>query len=563
MTEQELKQYLRNNYPKEDDSCDWKEMKNLKNSFAGDEGDDVISYVSAIANMEGGTLVIGVQDKTLEVIGTDLTKLFFNGSQATPESAAFKLTEHCPNLSSEGLFIEEFITDDTHKTVWVIHIPKHLPRRPVYAHKKAWQRVKDSLVQMRAERLESILSESMSIEDDWSAMVIPDATIEDLDPQAVLKARENYADKHPHLADEMKEWSDIQFLNNAKVSRNGKITNTAIILLGKPQSEVLISPAVSKIRWILKNAQGEERDYEICSCPMILSVDRIYDKVRNLTYRMINPALNTQYPDEMKTYEPYVIHEALNNAIAHQIYAKGGMINIVEFDDRLVFTNLGTFLPGNIRKVLESDAPQENYHNKFLVSAMVELKMVDTIGSGIRRMFGYQRKRLFPMPDYDFSDGRVKLTIYGKVLDDNYANMLAHNSSLSLTDIEMLNRVQLGKPLTDDEVSYLRKKKLVEGRKNALIVSKEIAQLTGQQVEYSKHKGLEDKKCEALLLTALEDHGSLSYQDIKELLWNVLPDLLDESQKTNKIRNILKKLKTRGLVKNETRGNNSMWFFVR
>ena len=563
MTEIELQQYLCTNYPKEDETCDWKEMKNLKNSFAAQEGDDVISYVSAIANMEGGHLVIGVQDKTLEIIGTDLSKLMFNGSQATPESATFKLTEHCTNLSSEGLFIEEFVTDDTHKTVWVIHIPKHLPRRPVYAHKKAWQRVKDSLVHMRTERLETILNESLAVEDDWSAMIIPEATIENLDPKAIEVARENYADKHPKLKEEMKTWSDIQFLNNAKVTRNGQITNTAIILLGKPQSEVLISPAVSKIRWILKNNQNEERDYEICSCPMILTVEHIYKKVRNLTYRMINPALETQYPDEMETYEPYVIHEALNNAIAHQIYAKGGMINIVEFDDRLVFTNLGSFIPGNVRKVLESDAPQENYHNKFLAAAMVELEMVDTIGSGIRRMFGYQRKRLFPMPDYDFSDGRVKLTIYGKVLDENYANMLAHNTALTLTEIEMLNRVQLGKPLTDDEIAYLRKHKLVEGRKNAMMVSKEIAQQTGQKIEYSKHKGLDDSKCEALLLTALNDHSKLSFQDIKGLLWNVLSDILDDSQKNNKIKNLLKKMKRKGLIENETRGNISDWFISR
>ena len=563
MTEIELQQYLCTNYPKEDETCDWKEMKNLKNSFAAQEGDDVISYVSAIANMEGGHLVIGVQDKTLEIIGTDLSKLMFNGSQATPESATFKLTEHCTNLSSEGLFIEEFVTDDTHKTVWVIHIPKHLPRRPVYAHKKAWQRVKDSLVHMRTERLETILNESLAVEDDWSAMIIPEATIEDLDPKAIEVARENYADKHPKLKEEMKTWSDIQFLNNAKVTRNCQITNTAIILLGKPQSEVLISPAVSKIRWILKNNQNEERDYEICSCPMILTVEHIYKKVRNLTYRMINPALETQYPDEMETYEPYVIHEALNNAIAHQIYAKGGMINIVEFDDRLVFTNLGSFIPGNVRKVLESDAPQENYHNKFLAAAMVELEMVDTIGSGIRRMFGYQRKRLFPMPDYDFSDGRVKLTIYGKVLDENYANMLAHNTALTLTEIEMLNRVQLGKPLTDDEIAYLRKHKLVEGRKNAMMVSKEIAQQTGQKIEYSKHKGLDDSKCEALLLTALNDHSKLSFQDIKGLLWNVLSDILDDSQKNNKIKNLLKKMKRKGLIENETRGNISDWFISR
>lgn len=556
MTEQGLKQHLCTNYPKEDETCDWKEMKNLKNSFAAQEGDDVISYVSAIANMDGGHLVIGVQDKTLEIIGTDLSKLMFNGSQATPESATFKLTEHCTNLSSEGFFIEEFVTDDTHKTVWVIHIPKHLPRRPVYAHKKAWQRVKDSLVQMRAERLETILSESLAVEDDWSAMIIPEATIDDLDPKAIEVARENYADKHPKLKEEMKAWSDIQFLNNAKVTRNGQITNTAIILLGKPQSEVLISPAVSKIRWILKNNQNEERDYEICSCPMILSVEHIYKKVRNLTYRMINPALDTQYPDEMETYEPYVIHEALNNAIAHQIYAKGGMINIVEFDDRLVFTNLGSFIPGNVRKVLESDAPQENYHNKFLATAMVELEMVDTIGSGIRRMFGYQRKRLFPMPDYDFSDGRVKLTIYGKVLDQNYANMLAHNTSLTLSDVEMLNRVQLGKPLTDEEIVHLRKHKLVEGRKNALMVSKEIAQQTGQKIEYSLNKGFDEQYYRDLILKALEEHCTLSRPEIDALLMNKLPDVLNDQQKKSKIGNLLTFLRKKGKIKV---GSNKKW----
>ena len=71
MTELELQQYLLREYPQENARCEWKEFKNLKNSFCGDEKDDVISYVSAIANMEGGHLVIGVKDKTLEIAGTD------------------------------------------------------------------------------------------------------------------------------------------------------------------------------------------------------------------------------------------------------------------------------------------------------------------------------------------------------------------------------------------------------------------------------------------------------------------------------------------------------------
>ena len=42
MTEFELQQYLLLEYPQENARCEWKEFKNLKNSFCGDEKDDVI-----------------------------------------------------------------------------------------------------------------------------------------------------------------------------------------------------------------------------------------------------------------------------------------------------------------------------------------------------------------------------------------------------------------------------------------------------------------------------------------------------------------------------------------
>lgn len=71
MQERKLQQYLLREYPQEDARCEWREFKNLKNSFCGDEKNDVVSYVSAIANMERGHLVLGVKDKTLEIVGTD------------------------------------------------------------------------------------------------------------------------------------------------------------------------------------------------------------------------------------------------------------------------------------------------------------------------------------------------------------------------------------------------------------------------------------------------------------------------------------------------------------
>ena len=204
-------------YPKEDEGCEWKEFKNLKNDFSGHEKDDVISYVSALANMEGGHLVVGVEDKTLRIVGTDTYNY-------TTQQATLRLTNLCANLSSEGLDIEKFITEDTHKTVWVIHIPKHQPKLPVYAHNKAWQRIEDSLVELTPERLNAILEET-SPTYDWSAEIVAEATLDDLEPMALQKAREEYKSVHPKLATEVDTWDDMELLGSTSLLvlyENGK-----------------------------------------------------------------------------------------------------------------------------------------------------------------------------------------------------------------------------------------------------------------------------------------------------------------------------------------------------
>ena len=96
----ELQQYLRRKYPQENARCEWKEFKNQKNSFCGDEKDDVISYVSAIANMKGGHLVIGIQDNSLEIIGTDT----YNYDR---KKAILRLTERCIQSKLSDVLTDE------------------------------------------------------------------------------------------------------------------------------------------------------------------------------------------------------------------------------------------------------------------------------------------------------------------------------------------------------------------------------------------------------------------------------------------------------------------------
>ena len=545
MTEKELKEFLFDNYPKEDEKCDWKEMKNLKNSFNGHEGEDVMSYVSGIANMEGGVLVIGVVDKTMDIVGTDLSQFNLDTS-----SAVYRIKENCTNVSSEGLNIDEYITSDTHKVVWVIHIPKHLPRKPVYAHKKAWQRIKDNLVLLTPEREAAILSEGL-LQQDWTATILPDASIDDLDPAAILKAREKYKEVHPKKEKEVDAWDDKTFLNKAHITIKDKITIAAIILLGREESEHYLLPSVCKVRWSLKNEKSENLDFKVFSIPMILAIEDIGRQIRNTSYEFT--ISGNIFPEKMLRYDEFTLREPLNNAIAHQDYDKGARIEVIEYEnDHLVFRNHGEFLPESVEKVVLDDSPESIYRNPFLVEAMRNVHMVDTEGGGIKKLYEQQKKRFFPMPEYDTSNGKVTVGIEGKVIDEQFARILVSVPELSMSDLILLDKVQKQKRLTDEEVKYLRKKKFIEGRKNNLFLSKNITRSTGNvglKSTYVKNKSFDDEYFRRLIVQYIQKFGSASRAEIVMLLKEKLSDALTDTQKENKITNLLSYLRIHNVIK--------------
>ncbi|MBI3882651.1 MAG: putative DNA binding domain-containing protein [Sphingobacteriales bacterium] len=257
MTEKELQNYLKEHFPQENEKCEWKEFKSLKHSISAKDGEDVISYISAIANMNGGCLVIGIEDMTLSIIGIKDTHTY------DTSNIKLKILTDCSNLSSEGFHVQEFITTDTNKRVWIFHIPKHPYRLPVYAHKKMWQRIEDSLVEMTPARLSSILEE-VRVTEDWTAVIIPDANIDDIDPVAIEKARFVFLKRNPKYSDELKNWTNAKFLDKAKLTIKGKITRSCLILLGKEESEHFLGSFV-KIRWNLKTINNEDKDFEIFS----------------------------------------------------------------------------------------------------------------------------------------------------------------------------------------------------------------------------------------------------------------------------------------------------------
>lgn len=542
MTEKELQDYLKTNHPLENEKCEWKEFKSLKSAVSGRAGDDVISYISAIANMQGGHLIIGIQDQTHAIVGIQ------EFADYSIENIKFRIIGNCPNLNPDLFNVKEFVTSDTNKKVWIFYIPKHQFRLPVYAHKKTWQRIDDNLVEISKARLDAILTQ-VQVNEDWTKIIITEATIEDLDKEAILKARIEFKKRNPKYADDVDNWNDVDFLNKSKLTIKSKITRTALILLGKEESEHYLDSSV-KIRWNLKTIDNQDKDFEIFSIPLLLSVDEVFKKIRNLKYRYLRDG--TLFPDEVLRYEPFNIRESLNNAIAHQDYSKGARINVVEFeDDHLVFSNYGSFLPKSVEDVVLNDTPEEVYRNPFLVEAMKNLDMIETQGGGIRKIFNFQKQRFFPLPDYNFEDNKVKVTITGKILDENFARILIQNSELTLNEIILLDKVQKNKEINEIEFKFLKKEKYIEGRKPNSFLSHKIIESTNNedlQAEYLANRSFDDAYFKDMIIEYLKKFGDTKRSTIENLLIPKLSAVLTDVKKKNKVANLLKSLKADGKI---------------
>jgi ATP-dependent DNA helicase RecG len=530
---------------------EWLEFKQASHSFHFDKLGKYFSALSNEANLKGedcGWLVFGVKDKNRKIVGTQ-----YRSNKAHLD----KLKSEIANETTNRITFKEIY--DLHLfegRVIMFQIPAAPKGMPI-AWKGVWYgRDGEALSTLNILELEQIRNQ---IKTDWSAQICPEATIDDLDPEAILKAREEFRNKNPKLSDELSQWDDITFLNKAKVTINGKITNTAIILLGKGESEHFISPAVAKITWIVKDANDIEKDYEHFGPPLILNAERVFTKIRNLKYRyLVNETL---FPTEINQYDPWVIREALHNCIAHQDYELKGKINLVEKPDELIFSNVGSFIPENIETVINPNWAPEIYRNSFLTTAMVGLNMIDTIGSGIRKMFKTQMERFFPLPDYDLTQPeRVSVKIQGRILNENYTRLLIRNKDIDLPTVMLLDKVQKRFRLSKDEHKFLKSRRLVEGRYPNLFVSSYIAAATEQKAKYIRYRGFDKKYYQDMVIEFIRKNGSVSRKEINDLILSKLPEILTEKQKKSKINNMLNEMSGKlGIIVNTGPKKYSQW----
>jgi ATP-dependent DNA helicase RecG len=514
---------------------EWVEFKEAKKTIHFDDFGKYFSALSNEANLKGqewGWLVLGVRGKPRGIVGTA-----YRTEQSHLNALKHEIATHTTNRIT---FEEIHQLKREEGRVLLFQIPPALKGIPTAWKGHYYGRDGESLVPLNAHEYEQIRSQLTH--EDWSAQICKDTTVSDLDPDALVFARLQYKEKNTKLAHDVDQWNDVTFLNKVRLSINGGITRAALLLLGKEESEHFITPAVAQISWVLRDWDNIERDYAHFHPPLLLALDKILEKIRNLTIRHLPSG--TLFPIEVSQYDTWVMRELLNNCIAHQDYELAGRINVVESPDALLFSNMGTFLPGSVEEVIRRDAPPEQYRNALLTRAMVNLNMIDTIGSGIKRIFSTQKSRYFPMPDYDLTEpDRVKVRLFGRILDENYTRLLTQKTDLDLWDVIALDKVQKGRPLTEDEFRSLKSKKLIEGRRPNLYVASDIAAASGTKANYIRQRAFDKEHYKKMILSFLKKFGSASRKELDELLLEKLSDALSEKQKKTFVTNLLQEMR--------------------
>lgn len=529
------------------------EYKEAKQSFDFEKLGRYFSALSNEANLrnaECGWLLFGVTDKR-EICGTAYRKEKRRPSIGL-RSLKHKITEGLNN----GLTFEEIYEFDLDgERVVAFQIPPCEFASPTTWRGIPWSREDSSLKEMPRFKLEAIWGQSRP---DWSKGASFEANLDDLDTDAVKFACERYIDKYAAKQPAITSLSEEEMLRKMGFLVHGHVTNAALVLLGRPESAAFLGGAAPRITWTLYSSEGRVEAYEHFDPPFILQVDRVLEKIRNERYRYFDSQL-TLFPTLANKYDPEVIRELLHNAIAHQDYRNSGKINVLEYEDRLVFKNEGSFIPGSIEKAIEPGYKPPYYRNRLLADAMVKTEMIDQNAIGIRSVYEIQRGRMLPLPTYDLSEpSRVSVTVYGRVLDEAYTRLLASEPDMDLETVFMLDLVQKGNPITREQAKTLRGRGLVEGRYPKLTLSSRVAGIIGTHEEYVRQKGLDASICKELIVKLLRTR-SCTRAEIVSAISHALPEDMSDEQRKKHVSYLLQELRKERRIRPDGARGSTKW----
>jgi ATP-dependent DNA helicase RecG len=416
--------------------------------------DEYLKWICAFANTQGGTMVIGKDDKG-NIIGLD---------------NAAKLLEDLPNKIRNALGIVpsvNLLSEDGKHYISVEIAPYDYP---VSYHGKFYIRSGSTTQELGGNELTNFALRRYG--KTWDSITEPQVKTSQLDTTALRKFREKAL-----AAERLKkvdlEISDEALLDNLMLIEDGNLTRAAILLF-HDNPERYVFGAFVKVGYFDNDADLRYQD-EIHGS-LITMADRVVEIIYQKYFKGIISYEGLQRIEDFPVPRP-AMREAVLNAIVHRDYTTGIPIQIKIFKDRVIIYNDGR-LPENwsIKELLSTH--RSSPHNPKIANTFFRSGMIETWGRGIERITTACKETGKPEPQFEASSSEVIVTFFtdasiGENIGDSIGENIGVNENATKI-IELMRKtptlsakaiaVEIGIASRNVEtnISFLKKAGLIE-----------------------------------------------------------------------------------------------------
>lgn len=517
------------------------EFKEAKKSYSYEK---LVKYCTALANEGGGTIILGISSKIpRQIVGS---RAFLN------------LTKTKAHLTEElHLRIEAEELLHPAGRVVVFRVPSRPLGRAIAYKGTYWMRRGEELVPMTEDMLRRIFAETTP---DYSATICPDATSEDLDPDAIEWFRRAWQRKSRNSA--IDDLSVGQLLTDSELTVDGAITYAALILLGTesalarylPQVEVIFEYRASDDS--IGYAQREEYRRGF-----FLYLDDLWELINS--HNDIQPIRQGLFVFDVPTFNEFAVREAILNAVSHRDYRLAGSIFVRQYPKRLEIISPGGFPPG----VTPDNLLWRQYpRNRRIAETLARCGLVERSGQGADRIYKTCIEEGKSVPDFTGTDDyQVSITLSGQIRDPQFVQYLQEiaaerSSPFSTEDLLVLHLISREETIPEHlkpRLPALLEEGAIErvgrGRGVRYLLARRYYRMIGKGGTYTRKKGLDKETNKALLLKHINDNQDRG-SPLHELL-DVLPML-----SRNQVQRLLRELKAAGQVHNRGRTRGARWF---
>jgi len=374
---------------------------------------------------------------------------------------------------------------------------------------------------------------------DYSALVVPEARWDDLDPLEFERFRRFIREGHGRGDASLVDLPDVELAKAlGAVQANHEVSAVRVLgllLFGREEALRRLLPTHEAAFQVLAGQRVEVNDF--FRWPLLRIMEELLARfrARNREEELMVGLLRVGVPD----YPPAAFREGVANALIHRDYTRLGAVHVQWHDDRIEISNPGGFPEGVRLDNLLVTPPRPR--NPLLADAFKRAGVVERTARGIDTIFFEQLRNGRPAPSYDRSNesgvvlilpgGKANLDFVRLVVEENQAGRI-----LSLDDLLILNHLWFERQLTTGDAARLiqkpeaearsRLQRLVEAglveprgeRKGRLWhLSAAAYRRLGQKAAYIRQRGFEPLQQEQMVLQFVEKHGRITRREAADL----------------------------------------------